>query len=457
MAARPRAAPMNIIIVGAGEIGRHLATELSREQHSIAVIEHDSKLAGELERSIDAKVVCGDGGSVHALAQANIGECELFLALTSDNTVNLMSASMAKAMGVEMVVSRVHPGLQREEWLFDFRGHFGIDHLFSSERLAAIELAKFIRNPDSLAVEELARGKIEVQQIRVSEKSDAVGKSLRNIGAPERTRVAAITREGDSFVPVAETELVAGDIVTIFGEPRRLRTLAERLQTGSGTREDLRVVIFGGGEYGFALAQMLESWDCRVRIFEKDPELCLQLTERLSETTVINADATVVAELEEEQVGDADFFVAMSESDEDNVMTCLQANNIGVKNCLTLIHRADYAQAISSSGRHFGVVAAVSPREATRRDIERYLTAGQFYVVKKFSAGEVIETDVAANAEAVGKHVREVSWPEGCVLVGLVRGLKAIVPGPDDEIEAGDSIYAMVGPKVRKKFLKLLH
>jgi trk system potassium uptake protein TrkA len=269
--------------------------------------------------------------------------------------------------------------------------------------------------------------------------------------------VAAITREGESFVPIAETELVAGDIVTIFGEPRRLRTLAERLQTGSGSREDLRVVIFGGGEYGFALAQMLESWDCRVRIFEKDPDLCQQLTERLSETTVINADATVVAELEEEQVGDADFFVAMSESDEDNVMTCLQANNIGVKNCLTLIHRADYAMAISTSGRHFGVVAAVSPREATRRDIERYLKAGQYYVVKKFSAGEVIETDVTSKGPAVGKQVKEVSWPEGCVLVGLVRGLKAIVPGPDDEIEVGDRIYAMVGPKVRKKFLKLLH
>lgn len=457
MAPRPRAAPMNIIIVGAGEIGRHLATELSREAHSIAVIERNSRLASELEKSIDAKVICGDGGSVHALAQANIGECELFLALTSDNTVNLMSASMAKAMGVKSVVSRVHPGLQREEWLFDFRGHFGIDHLFSSERLAAIELAKFIRNPDSIAVEELARGKIELQQVRVSGKSDAIGKSLRDIKVPERTRMAAVTREGDSYVPTAETELAAGDIVTIFGEPRRLRTLAERLQHGVGVKEDLRVVIFGGGEYGFALAQMLESWNCRVRIFEKDPQVCQELSDRLSETTVINADATVVAELEEEQVGEADFFVATSGSDEDNVMTCLQANNIGVKNCLTLIHRADYARAIGSSGRHFGVVAAVSPREATRRDIERYLTTRQYCVVKKFSAGEVIETDVTNDAAAVGKAVSEIEWPEGAVLVGLVRGLKAIVPGPADVVKAGDRIYAMVGPKVRKKFLKLLH
>ena len=162
---------MNIVIVGAGEIGRHLAVDLSRRGHAISVIESNGKIAAELEREIEAKVVVGDGTSINTLAEAGIGDCELFLALTSENTVNLMSASIVKSMGVEQVISRVHPGLQREEWLFDFRGHFGIDHIFSSERLSAIELAKFIRNPDSLAVEEIARGKIELQQVKISPKS----------------------------------------------------------------------------------------------------------------------------------------------------------------------------------------------------------------------------------------------------------------------------------------------
>ena len=138
-------------------------------------------------------------------------------------------------------------------------------------------------------------------------------------------------------------------------------------------------------------------------------------------------------------------------------MTCLQANNIGTKNCLTIIHRGDYARAIGSSGRHFGVVAAVSPREATRRDIERYLTEEKFYVVKKFTAGQVIETTVEKKAKAMGLKVGDIDWPAGSVLVGLVRGLNAIVPGPDDVVEAGDRIYAMVSPKGLKKLLKLLH
>ncbi len=448
---------MNIIIVGAGEIGRHLAIELSRGAHTISVIEADPVRAEELQNLIEGRVVVGDGVSVNTLAEANIGECELFLALTSENTVNLMSASIAKSQGVARVVSRVHPGLQREEWLFDFRGHFGVDHTFSSERLAAIELAKFIRNPDSLVVEEIARGRIELQQIKVSPKSDFVGVALHDVDFPGRTRVALVTRGSEHFVPAADTQLEGGDIVTVFGEPRKLRGLVEDLQKGSKTKDGPRVVIFGGGEYGFSLAQMLESWNCRVRIFERDPQAAAELSNRLSNTTVINADATSVAELEEEQVGDVDFFVATSGSDEDNVMTCLQAHNLGAANCLTLIHRADYARAISSSGRHFGVMAAISPREASRKEISRFVTSEKYHIVRRLGTGMVIETQIKEGAKVDGKPVSEIKWPAGCVLVGLIKGLQAIVPGPDDLLNADDHVFAMVADKAERKFLKLIH
>jgi len=447
---------MNIIISGAGEIGRHLATCLSQEAHSITVIETDPAIVAELEDQLDARVIQGDGSSVDILLEAGVGECELFLALTSVNTINIMAASIAKKLGAKKVIARVHPGLQREEWLFDYRTHFDIDHIFSSERLSAIELSKFIRNPDSLVVEEVARGRIELQQVRVTEHSDVLGKALIELKVPERTRVGAISRGGEHFIPTAQDKLLAGDVVTIFGEPRKLRKLADRLQKKKDKREALRVIIFGGGEYGFSLAQMLESWDCRVRIFEKDAHRAQELTDRLSNTTVLNADGSVLAELEEEQVGEADFFVATSGSDEDNVMTCLQAHNLGTKNCLTLIHRTDYAQAISSSGRHFGMLAAISPREATLREIERFITSDQFHMVKKLNAGDVIETQVVKGSIVCGKMVGEIEWPKGSILVARLHGMHSNVPAPDDVLEAGDTIYALVSGRVRKAFLKLV-
>lgn len=447
---------MRIIVLGAGEIGRHIAISLSRAAHNIVVIESSSAIAQELEEQIDARVINGNGTSVEILVDAGVGECDLFIALTSSNENNIMASSIAKNLGALKVIARVHPGLQREEWLFDYRGHFGIDHIFSSERLSAIELAKFIRNPDSLVVEEIARGRVELQQVRVSDTSLMTNTPLKDLKIPERTRVAAITRGGDHIVPSADDKIEYGDLITIFGEPRNLRKLADKLQGKSARTKDLRVVIFGGGEYGFALAQMLESWDCKVRVFEKDEQRALELTDMLSDTTVLNADGTYLAELEEEEVGEADFFVATSGSDEDNVMTCLQVNNLGANNCLTLIHRTDYAKAISASGRHFGVLAAISPREATLRDIERFITSDRFHVVKTLGAGNVVETVVGKGAIASGRMVHEVEWPSGCVLVAKMNGVHVSVPAPDDCIEAGDTLYAMVTKKALKPFLKLV-
>ena len=447
---------MNIIIVGAGEIGRHLAFCLAKDAHRISLIESDKALAEELEATLDAKVIHGDGTSVSDLADADVGECDLFLAMSASNTTNMMSASMAKSMGVSKVISRVHPSLQREEWLFDFRGHFGIDHIFSSERLTAIELAKFVRNPDSLVVEELARGRIELQQIQVGANSSSIGKSLRELNAPIGIRLALITRNGKSFVPNADSTIEEGDFVTIFGEPRKLKEFAKNLQGRSKSSDKLRVVIFGGNEYGFSLAQMLESVDCTVRVFERDPQLCLSLADRLTNATIIHGDATVSAELEEEQVGEADFFISTSVDDEDNVMSCLQAHTLGVKNCLTLIHRADYAQAISNSGHHFGIRAAVSPREATRREIQRFITSDAFHVLKEFDGVDLVELRVGNGSIAAGHMVKEISWPNGVVLVGKLRGLQADVPRADEVLLGGDHLYAMVSRECRKAIIKLL-
>lgn len=447
---------MNIIIVGAGEIGRHLAGSLSSAAHNIAVIELDEVLATELGNQIDARVLCGDGASVNTLVEANVGECELFLALTSNNNSNLVSCSIAKELGAQKTICRVDPGLQREEWLFDHRGHFNIDHLFSSERLAGVELSKFIRNPESITIDEIARGRIELQQIIVSDRSEAVGKSLREIKLPPRVRIGSITRKDEAIIPTADEVILAGDYVTLFGEPRKLSEIVDLLQKSPSAKErKINVVILGGGEYGGTLAEMLQSWNCRVRIFEQNPQVCEALTERLTETTVINADATSIAELREEQVGDADFFVATTQSDQDNVMTCLQANNLGTKRCLTLIHRTDYADAISQAGAQLGIMAAVSPREVTRRELMRFITSDRYHVVKKLKAGEVIEVTLDDRSAIIGKRVNEIDWPEGCGLVALLHGIHAAVPAAEDTFATGDTVYAIVSRKALKKFLKL--
>lgn len=447
---------MNIIIVGAGEIGTHIALSLASENHSIVVVEANETVASELNSRIDARVMVADGASISTLIEAGISDCDLFLSLTSDNNINLVSASIARQLGAAKSICRVHPGIQRESLFLDYGEHFGIDYLFSPERLASIELAKHIRNPKSAMVEEIARGYVEVQQVSVQVDSKLCGQSLREIDFPSRIRIGAITRGNETIVPSATEIIMPNDLVTLFGEPSKLHETVLRMQNKSGKEAKSNIVIFGGGEYGFSLAQSLESWNCRVRIFEQNPERCRELSDLLTNVTILNADATSIAEMKEERIGEADFFIAVTGVDEDNVMTCLQAYSLGTKYCLPLIHRADYADAMTGFGEKMGILAAVSPREATRKDLARFITSDRFHLLQTLEGVELIESTVHDDSSIIGQTVREIAWPADCVLVAQLHGVRGEVPSADDVINAGDSLYALVKPKAKRAFLKLV-
>jgi trk system potassium uptake protein len=447
---------MNIIIVGAGEIGTHIALNLAAENHSIVVIDADEVVAGILNSRIDARVIVADGTSITVLIDAGVGDCDLFLTLTSDNNINLVSASIAKRLGAKKTICRVHPGVQRESLFLDYGEHFGIDYLFSPERLASVELAKYVRNPKSTMVEEIAQGYVEIQQAVVDAESKLCGVPLKDIEFPPRVRVGVINRGKETIVPNADDMLAPGDLVTLFGEPSKLYEFIPALHSKSGKDRQSNIVIFGGGEYGFSLAQSLESWNCRIRIFEEDPARCAELSDQLTNVTILNADATSIMEMKEEQIGDADFFIAATNVDEDNVMTCLQAHSLGTRYCLPLIHRADYAEAMTSFGQKLGILAAVSPREATRKDLSRYITSDRFHLLHKLEGVELIEASVDESSTIIGKTVREILWPADCVLVALLTSSRGQVPAADDVIKEGDSLYALVKPKAKREFLKLV-
>lgn len=448
---------MNIIILGAGEIGFHLAENLSSQAHNICVIERDEQVAADIGEKLDARIVQGNGASVSVLEEANVTDCDVFLSLTSGDNTNIVAASLAKSLGAKKSIARVHVDVQQDQWLYDFRKHFQIDYIFSSERLAAVELAKFIRNPEHLLVEEIARGRIELQQFALQPSCEAAGRMLRDLKLPPRVRVGSIQREGKILVPSADEVLRGGDVITIFGSPHKLQEVRRLFQRNVAQPEQQRVAIFGGGAYGFALAQMLTGGKFRVRIFEKDKRRCEYLAKVLQNTTVLNADATSARVLKEEQLEEADFFVGASTDDEDNVMTCLQAKDLGVKNCLALVHRADYMDTIMRTGPRIGIRGAVSPRVATSRDLNRFLTKEKYATLARLEGDlEIIEFPVTEKCALVGKRVVEVKWPLGTGLVSLTHGSTASVPAADDVFAVGDIVSAIVSPEVRREFLKLV-
>ena len=448
---------MNIIIVGAGEVGKHLAQSLSTQLHNITLIDHSEEVTAALHEKLDASVVIGNGTSAMVLAENNVADCELFLAITSHDNTNLAAASIAKSMGAKRTIARVHASIERGEWLFNYREHFGIDYLFSTERLAAVELAKFIRNPEGMVTEEIARGRIELQQMVVSENSKLIDQPLSSLNLPNGVRIAAIFRNKGNIIPGGDDHLKADDVVTLFGEPARITEITPLIDPEVSHRGEQNIVIFGGGEYALALAEMLEGTSAKIRIMEKSESECKRLSNLLQDTVIINGDATSLQQLREEQVGEADFFIAVSSDDEDNVMTCLQAKSLGTEYCLTLIHRPDIANAVYRNRERLGLLGAVSPRLASNRDLLRFVETEKFHNIAQLQANvEVIQLVIKEEAFVVGKQVATIEWPKGGALVGLVREQLSIVPSGEDELQAGDAVYVIVTPESQKAFVKLL-
>ncbi len=447
---------MKIIIVGAGEIGRHLAEKLVLENHEIQVIDSSAQLVEELNEALDLRAIHADGASVLSLEEASIAECELLLALTPDDNTNLVAASMGKALGAKKAVARIHSGIAREEWLFNYRTHFGIDYLFSSDRLAAIELAKFIRNPEGILIEEIARGRIELQQLPVTAQSKVTGRPIAEIGLPQRVRIGLVQRGSSAFVPGREDTIAEGDMVMMFGETRRLREATSLIDPRYKPPVGQRIAIFGGTECGVALAQMLESTGHSVRIFEKDRKRCEAIAQHLQQTTVLNLDATSLLQLREEQIASTDFFVATSNADEDNVMTCLQAGDLGAGTCLALIHRADYADAMQHLARPLGIRGAVSPREASRRELMRFMNTGTYRSVIDLGGGvSVMECPLSETAPVAHQPVEKIAWPAGTGLIALLRESMAIVPAAGDVLMPGDIVYSISTEAEHKAMAKL--
>ncbi len=490
---------MHIVILGAGEIGRHIAEELGKTRHTVIVIERDQAVAEELNDNDNVQVIPGDGSMVSVLLEARADSCDLFIALTSDSITNLATASLVKQINGNATLrtlARTNPLTMEERAMrstmgIDDASRFNVDYVFSSEHLAATELDKYIRNPSSLRVIEIAGGRIEMQQVTIAGGSKADGTNLINLELPPEVRVATVHRENRHFVPKAWDKLEAGDEVTLFGNQSELKnTLPLFDRRKRGTHRN--IVIFGGGEYGVALGSKLISWGDKVTVIDRDAEACARLPGELPGARIEQADATSLPKLKELNVGNADFFVATTQSDEDNVMTCLQAHGLGNVTCLTLIHRADYARVLSGSGTRLGIKAAVSPREATLNDLLRFVTEDSSHLVAELGFGELIETTVTHRNFAEGMMVKEVKWPDDCVVIGRVRHkpsdpaaaaggksatgddeakpepkpkpgpgsagnkLTSKLPSAEDTIRLGDNLFVFIVPAKKRELLRLL-
>jgi len=443
---------MRIVVLGAGTVGTSIADMLCREGHSVTVVDNDPAHARRANDELDVRVVSGSASESTVLFQAGVLGADLCLAVTGSDEVNLVAASMAKAMGAGRTVARVYGPVFRDLSTFDYQRHFKIDRLLSMEHLSAMELARAIRHPGANSVETFVRGQLEMQELLVDPKAPGVGIPLKELNLPSGVRIGSIRREGKVSLAGAMDQIAPGDLITLIGAREDIDDVKGRFQREQPPKRG--VVIAGGGETGYHLAQVLEDGRFAVFLMETDRTRCEYLATHLEHTTVINADARRRATLEEERVGSADIFVACAGDDEDNIMACVEAKELGAKTIMAIVNRPDYANVVGK----LGIDHAVSPRLVTAREIKGLLNTGAVISRMPLSEDgdvEIQEIDVLEGAPVTEHVLAEVDLPPQCLIAAVIRESYVRVPGADDRLCPGDTVVALVAQSAREQLAKV--
>ncbi len=442
---------MNLIICGAGQVGSHAARVLTEAGYNITVIDTDAAKLRAVADSLDVATLTGNAADAEILREAGAETAHLVIAVTDQDEVNMLASAVAKGVGATKAIARVHHGAFFAQRGLDYQEHLGIDRLICPEYSTALAVASKLRNPTALAFETFAQGTIQMQQFPVSKNAPAIGKPLAELKLPPGTRLAAIIRNQDAFVPVAGSTVEKGDTVILVGNAAAFSEARKRFHDDKLGRR--RVVLMGGTPMAVWLCRSLRDRNFSIRLFEMDQTRCEELADKLDWVTVIHADVTDRSVFEEEQVSQADVYVSLRESDEENIIASVLAKSAGVPLVIVVLQGTNYIDLIY----HIGVDRAFCPSLVAVDEIRKTLDEAPLQQLASLANGVVDAYRVRAGegGEAVGKRLREVKLTPNWIVAGIRRGQDAWVPEADDRVETGD-VVLIIGKHGMEKQLKKL-
>jgi trk system potassium uptake protein TrkA len=443
---------MNIIICGAGEVGSHAAEVLAAAGNNVTVIDTNAERLRAVGDTMDVGTLVGNGAHAHVLLEAGCASADLVVAATNSDEINLLCASIAKPLGAARTIARVHSGDFFEAHGLDYQKHFSIDQLICPEFATATAIARTMRNPAALAIEHFARGRIEMQEFAVSDNASALNRPLASLRLPRSTRIGAVVRNGQVFIPEGTTEIRSGDRIMlvansdVFYEARR-----QFYKEDAGRRS---VIIMGGPITAVWLCRALKDRNWSIRLFETSRARAQTLAQALPWVTVLNADPTERSVYEEERLGQADVFVALLDDDEDNIIGSVLAKSLGVTQVISVVQRSNYIDLLY----HIGVDRPFSPRVVAAREIEALLDDSPIRLLASLAEGDIdaYQVRVTEQTPIVGKALKEIKLTPDWVIAAIRRGDAIWVPTADDAIQRGDTVLVIGRHGMEKPLKKLM-
>jgi trk system potassium uptake protein TrkA len=426
---------MRVIIVGAGEVGYQIAKFLSLESLDVVVIDKDRNKTSRISEEIDIAVVDGEGGSPSSLREAEADRADILLAVTDQDETNMIACLLAKAMfGIPRKIARIrNPDYFSNERLLQT---LDIDPAINPELEIATAIVRILEAPFASEIEDFEGGLVKVIGFKIPETSTLIGKPLKSFRSNNGSKflIGLIVRDEKTFVPSGDDFVIRGDIIYVPVMPAELQeTIALLGITMSPVK---KVMILGGGRTGHHIASRIED-KADVKIIEKNEERCKFLSQNLGKSLILHADGTEQKVLLEENIGDMDVFVSVSNNDELNIMVSLLAKKLGVKKTITLVNKTDYI----SLAHSLGIQSVLSPRLITAGTILRYVRKGDILSLTAIAGAkaEILEGRIGKTSPLIGKTLQK-AQPRASIIGAIIRGNEVTIPSGQDVFREEDKL-----------------
>jgi trk system potassium uptake protein TrkA len=440
---------MKVVICGAGQVGWQIARHLAGERNDVTVVDNNEALVRRATDTLDVNGVSGFASYPDVLERAGANDADMIIAATHSDEVNMVVCQVAHSIfGIPRKIARLRSQSYLDAIYSDLyrRDHLPIDVVISPELEVAEAALKRLSAPTSFDTESFLDGQAQLLGFRLDENCPVINTPLRQLTdlfSTLRSIVVGVRRQGVLFAPEAGDQLFAGDECYVMCHHQdRLRT-TEIFGKSTATQE--RIVVIGGGNVGQRVAHALEKDDRRMRIkvIERNRSVAEEAADALERTIVLNGDGLDSILLNEAGIGRADAVLAITDDDKTNMLAAVRAKSMGCKMAIALINDPTMVPMMGA----LGIDAHINPRATTVSSILRHIRHGRVRDVYSIgdAEAEIIEAQVLNTSPIAGQRVRDINFPEGVLIGGVLKNGEMLKPTGGLRIEDGDilAIFAL--------------
>lgn len=435
---------MKIVIVGCGKVGKTILERIVSEKHEVVAVDNDMHVIERITNEYDVIGLCGNGTEFEQLKDAGVASCDLFIAATGSDELNMLSCFAAKKLGAKHTVARIRDRANNTSSLAIMKESLELSMAINPEQLSAKAIYNILRLPSASKVESFGMHSFEMFEITLKD-IDENGMSIADLrrSAKSKFLVCAVERGGDVYIPKGNFVLNSGDKVGVISYEADTRKILDAL--GENSKKVRKVIIMGASTIGYYLASILCKNGYEVKVIEKDASKCEKFLEEMNgNVTVIEGDGMSQELLLEEGINDTDAFVALTGNDEANILMSVYTKNEEVSKIVTKVNK----EQLISIAHGLNLDCIITPRKIIADKIVRYARALQNSMGSKIEAlytlmngkAEAVEFVVSDDFKYAGIALKDLKMKSDVLIAGIIRQKQAIIPDGNEMIMPHDRV-----------------